>query len=109
MNTTAIQDKPSNRSKIDLSYLQLNRPTKCMLFKQLLRRYQPEAQIFRFASLAATLVEAIIVAYLLLCLWFGDDQKYSPVDPAHKLKVLVYALILPSAVIRTISNLLFRS
>ena len=80
-----------------------------MLFKQLLRRYQPEAQIFLFASLAATLVEAIIVAYLLLCLWFGDDQKYSPVDPAHKLKVLVYALILPSAVIRTISNLLFRS
>ena len=65
--------------------------------------------MFRLASLAATLAEAIIVAYLLLCLRFGDDQKYSPVDPAHKLKVLVYALILPSAVIRAISSLLFRS
>ena len=72
-------------------------------------KYQPEAQMFRLASFTATFAEAIIVAYLLLCLWFGDDKKYSAVDPAHKLKVLVYALILPSAVIRAISTLLFRS
>ena len=65
--------------------------------------------MFRFASLLAAIIEGLVCVYLLLCLWIGDDQRYSSLDPAHKLKVLIYAIVLPVGIIRIVACLVFRS
>ena len=97
------------RQRIEDKYLAHIKVTKCDQFRTLLVEETPD--IIRVNQITGLylIIEGILAFYLALCIVFEDNTRYTPTDPAFKVKVFFFVCLVPFLGLRVIAMICCKS
>ena len=83
--------------------------TKCDQLRTLLVEEAPDNEKMKYYSGLYLIHDAIVCAWLIVCVMFEDDEAYTETDPALKVKVFLFTCNLPFVILRVIAKMLCTS
>ena len=95
--------------RIEDKYLAHIKVTKCDQFKTLLIEETPDVQTMEATNRCYLMGESLTCVYLLICIMFEDNTKYTRTDPAMKVKAFFFMCSLPFVIMRVVAMICCRS